>query len=40
MGDFDAKVRGQTNTPERAPGCIDLAQRNERGDTLVVEWAP
>ena len=38
MGDFNAKVRGQTNTPERATGCIGLGQRNERGDTLV-EWA-
>ena len=38
MGDFNAKVGGQTNTPERATGCVGLGQRNERGDT-VVEWA-
>ena len=38
MGDFNAKVGGQTNTSERATGCIGLGQRNERGDTLV-EWA-
>ena len=38
MGDFNAKVGGQTNTPERATGCFGLGQRNERGDTLV-EWA-
>ena len=38
MGDFDAKVGGQTNTSERATGCFGLGQRNERGDTLV-EWA-
>ena len=38
MGDFNAKVGGQTNTSERATGCFGLSQRNERGDTLV-EWA-
>ena len=38
MGDFNAKVGGQTNTSERATGCSGLDQRNERGDTLV-EWA-
>ena len=38
MGDFNAKVGGQTNTSERARGCFGLGQRNERGDTLV-EWA-
>ena len=38
MGDFIAKVGGQTHTPERATGCFGLGQRNERGDTLV-EWA-
>ena len=38
MGDFNAKVGGQTNTPERVTGCFGLGQRNERGDTLV-EWA-
>ena len=38
MGDFNAKVGGQTNTSERATGCFGLGQRNERGDTLV-EWA-
>ena len=35
MGDFNAKVGGQTNTSERATGCFGLGQRNERGDTLV-----
>ena len=38
MGDFNAKVGGQTNTSERATGCFGLGQRNERGVTLV-EWA-
>ena len=38
MGDFNAKVGGQTNKSERATGCFGLGQRNERGDTLV-EWA-
>ena len=38
MGDFNAKVGGQTNTSARATGCFGLGQRNERGDTLV-EWA-
>ena len=38
MGDINAKVGGQTHTPERATGCFGLGQRNERGDTLV-EWA-
>ena len=38
MGDFNAKVVGQTNTSERATGCFGLGQRNKRGDTLV-EWA-
>ena len=38
MGDFNANVGEQANTAERATGCIDLSQRNERGDTLV-EWA-
>ena len=37
MGDFNAKVGGQTNTSEMAIGCFGLGQRNERGDTLV-EW--
>ena len=32
MGDFNAKVGGQTNTSERATGCFGLGQRNERGD--------
>ena len=35
MGDFNAKVGGQTNTSERTTGCFGLGQRNERGDTLV-----
>ena len=35
MGDFNAKVGRQTNISERATGCFDLGQRNERGDTLV-----
>ena len=38
MGDFNVKGGGQTNTSERATGCVGLGQRNERGDTLV-EWA-
>ena len=38
MGDFNAKVGGQTNTSEMATGCFGLGQRNESGDTLV-EWA-
>ena len=38
MGDFNAKVGGQTNTSERETGCFGLGQRNERGDTLV-KWA-
>ena len=38
MGDFNAKIGGQTNTSERATGCFGLGERNERGDTLV-EWA-
>ena len=38
MGDFNAKVGGQTNTSERATGCFGLGQRNERGD-ILVEWA-
>ena len=38
MGDFNAKVGGQSNTSERATGCFGLGQRNERGDTLL-EWA-
>ena len=38
MGDFNAKVGGQTNTSERATGCFGPGQRNERGDTRV-EWA-
>ena len=38
MGDFNAKVGGQTNTSERAKGCFGLGQRNERGDT-IVKWA-
>ena len=38
LGDFNAKVGGQTNTSERATGCFGLGQRNEREDTLV-EWA-
>ena len=38
MGDFNAKVGGQTNKSERATACFGLGQRNERGDTLV-EWA-
>ena len=29
MGDFNAKVGGQTNTSERATGCFGLGQRNE-----------
>ena len=37
MGDFNGKVGGQTNTSERATGCFDMDQRNERGDTFV-EW--
>ena len=35
MGDFNAKVGGQTNTSKRATGCFGLGQRNERGDTSV-----
>ena len=35
MGDFNAKVGGQTNASERATGCFGLGQRNERVDTLV-----
>ena len=31
MGDFNAKVGGQTNTSKRATGCFGLGQRNERG---------
>ena len=38
IGDFNAKVGGQTNAPERTTGCFGLGQRNERGDTLV-DWA-
>ena len=38
MGDFNEKDGGQTNTSERATGCFDLGQRNERGDTHV-KWA-
>ena len=38
MGDFNAKVGGQTNTSERATVCFGLGQRNERGD-ILVEWA-
>ncbi len=38
LGDFIAKVGGQTNTSERATGCFGLGQRNERGET-IVEWA-
>ena len=38
MGDFNAKVGGQTNTSERATGYFGLGQRNEGGYTLV-EWA-
>ena len=38
MGDFNAKVGGQTNASERATGCLGLGQRNEREGTLV-EWA-
>ena len=30
MGDFNAKVGGQTNTSERVTGCFGLSQRNER----------
>ena len=29
MGNFNAKVGGQTNTSERATGCFGLGQRNE-----------
>ena len=32
LGDFKAKVGGQSNTSERATGCFGLGQRNERGD--------
>ena len=32
LGDFNAKVGGQSNTSERATGCFGLGQRNERGD--------
>ena len=38
MGDFNAKVGGQTNTAESATGCFGLGQRHERGNTLV-DWA-
>ncbi len=38
MGDFNAKVGGQTNTSARATGSFGLGQRNERGDALA-EWA-
>ena len=37
MGDFKAKVGGQTNTSERATGCFGPGQRNERGDTGITE---
>ena len=37
MGDFNAKVGGQTNRAERTTGCFGLGKRNERGD--MVEWA-
>ena len=32
LGDFNAKVGGQSNTSEMATGCFGLGQRNERGD--------
>ena len=38
MGDYNAKVGGQTHTSERATGCFRLSQWNERGD-ILVEWA-
>ena len=38
MGDFNAKVGGQTHISERATGLFGLGLRNEREDTLV-EWA-
>ena len=30
MGNFNAKVGGQTRTSERATGCFGLGQRNEK----------
>ena len=36
MGDFNAKVGGQTNTSERVTGCFGLGRRNERGDTCRI----
>ena len=38
MAYFNAKVGGQTNTPERVTECCGLGKRNEEGDTLG-EWA-
>ena len=38
MEDFNVKVGVQSNTSERDTGGFGLAQRNERGDTLVG-WA-
>ncbi len=35
MGDFNAKVGGKTNAPERMTGFIGLGQRNERRDILL-----
>ena len=36
MGDFNAKVGGQTNTSERATECFGLGQRNERGEETLL----
>ena len=38
MGEFNAKVGGQTNTSERATGCFGLGQRSERGDTMNTQF--
>ena len=38
MGDFNAKVGGQTNTSERATECFGLVQRNERGDEPLFNF--
>ena len=35
MGNSNAKVGGQTNTPERPMKGVDIGKRKERGDSLV-----
>ena len=37
-GGPNAKVGGQTNTPERATECLGLVQRNERGDEPLFNF--